>query len=107
MNAKNIAYQIGLYLFELNNAADESGFNAKDSWELKLANEEEMKKIVKDFKPVVASQIPKGMQLEVFKTIKLKLKQNEDEEVAKLDDKSVTRLALNYIVAYNVNRPIR
>ncbi len=107
MNAKNIAYEIGLFLFQLNNSANESGFNTKETWEVKVTNEEEMKRIVKNFKPAVASQIPSKAIVEVFNAIKTKLNQPEDAEIAKLDDKSVARLELNYIVAYNLNRPIR
>jgi len=108
MTAKNIAYEIGLFLFQLNNSANESGFNTKETWEVKLTNEEEMKSLVKNFKPAVASElIPSKIAVEVFNAIKTKLQQPLDSEIEKLDDKSITRLGLNYIVAYNLNRPIR
>ena len=107
MNAKNIAYEIGLFLFQLNNSANESGFTTKESWEVKVTNEEEMKTIVKNYKPAVATQIPTKVILEVFNAIKTKLNQPEDVELAKLDDKSFAKLELNYVVAYNLNRPIR
>ena len=107
MNAKNIAYEIGLFLFQLNNSANESGFTTKESWEVKITNEEEMKMIVKNFKPAVATQIPGKVILEIFNAIRTKLNQSEDVELAKLDDKSFARLELNYVVAYNLNRPIR
>ena len=107
MNAKNIAYEIGLFLFQLNNSANESGFNTKETWEVKITNEEEMKTIVKNFKPSVATQIPPKAVVEVFNAIKTKLNQPEDAEINKLDDKGIARLELNYIVAYNLNRPIR
>lgn len=107
MNAKNIAYEIGLFLFQLNNSANESGFNTKETWEVKMANEEEMHRIVKNYKPAVASQIPYKAVVEVFNAVKTKLNQPIDEELAKLDDKSIAKSELNYIVAYNLNRPIR
>jgi hypothetical protein len=107
MNAKNIAYEIGLFLFQLNNSANESGFSTKETWEVKLTNEEEMKTLVKNYKPAVATQIPTKAIVEVFSAVKTKLNQPQDEEITKLDDKSVARLELNYIVAYNLNRPIR
>ncbi len=107
MNAKNTAYEIGLFLFQLNNAANESGFNTKESWEVKITDEEEMKTIVKNFKPAVASQIPTKIVVEVYNAVKTKLNQPEDLELAKLDDKSIAKLGLNYVVAYNINRPIR
>ena len=107
MNAKNIAYETGLFLFQLNNSANESGFNTKENWEVKLTNEEEMKRLVKNFKPAVATQIPTKAIVEVFNAVKTKLNQPEDAEVANLDDKSIAKLELNYIVAYNLNRPIR
>lgn len=107
MNSKTIAYEIGLFLFQLNNSANESGFNTKETWEVKLTNEEEMKRIIKNFKPAVATQIPYKVIVEVFNSIKMKLNQPEDTEVAKLDQKSIVNLELNYIVAYNLNRPIR
>jgi len=107
MNAKNIAYEIGLFLFQLNNSANESGFTTNETWEVKVTNEEEMKRIVKNYKPAVATQIPAKVILEIFNAIKTKLTQPEDTELAKLDDKSFKRLELNYIVAYNSNRPIR
>lgn len=107
MDSKNIAYEIGLFLFQLNNSANESGFNTKETWEVKLTNEEEMTRLVKNFKPAVATQISTKVIVEVFNAIKTKLNQPEDAEVAKLDDKSVAKMELNYIVAYNLNRPIR
>ncbi|HTN00080.1 MAG TPA: hypothetical protein VL088_15090 [Pedobacter sp.] len=107
MNAKNTAYEIGLFLFQLNNSANESGFNTKETWEIKITDEEEMKTIVKNFKPAVASQIPTKIMVEVYNAVKTKLNQPEDLEIAKLDDKSIAKLGLNYIVAYNLNRPIR
>ncbi len=107
MNAKNTAYEIGLFLFQLNNSANESGFNTKETWEVKITDEEEMKTIVKNFKPAVASQIPTKIVVEVYNAVKTKLNQPEDLELAKLDDKSVAKLGLNYVVAYNLNRPIR
>ena len=107
MNAKNTAYEIGLFLFQLNNAANESGFNTKESWEVKITDEEEMNTIVKNFKPAVASQIPTKIVVEVYNAGKTKLNQPEDLELAKLDDKSIAKLGLNYVVAYNLNRPIR
>ena len=107
MNAKNIAYEIGLFLFQLNNSANESGFSTKETWEVKLMNEEEMTKTVKNYKPAVATQVPSKIIVEVFNAIKTKLQQPQDLEMEKLDDKSFARLELNYIVAYNLNRPIR
>lgn len=107
MNAKNTAYEIGLFLFQLNNAANESGFNTKESWEVKITDEEEMNTIVKNFKPAVASQIPTKIVVEVYNAVKTKLNQPEDLELAKLDDKSIAKLGLSYVVAYNINRPIR
>ncbi|MGF1923704.1 MAG: hypothetical protein ACQUHE_05960, partial [Bacteroidia bacterium] len=83
MNAKNIAYEIGLFLFQLNNSADESGFNTKETWEVKLATEEEMKTLVKNFKPAVATAISPKAIIEVFSAIKTKLNQPIDEEIAK------------------------
>ncbi|TKC09966.1 hypothetical protein FA048_07075 [Pedobacter polaris] len=107
MNAKEIQYQIGLFLFQLNNTSDESGFKSDEKWDLKLTNEIDMKKIVKDYKPAIATQIPKGIIVEVYQSIRTKMKQAEDMEIALLDKKSIERLELNYIVAYNANRPIR
>lgn len=107
MNAKNTAYEIGLFLFQLNNSANESGFSTKETWEVKITDEDEMKTIVKNFKPAVASLIPTKIVVEVYNAVKTKLNQPEDLELAKLDDKSVAKLGLNYVVAYNLNRPIR
>ena len=107
MNAKEIQYQIGMFLFQLNNTSDESGFKSDEKWNVQLANEADMKKIVKDYKPAIATQIQKSMIVEVYQAIRLKLKQGEDMEIALLDKKSIDTMALSYIVAYNANRPIR
>lgn len=107
MNTKEIQYQIGLFLFQLNNTSDESGFKSDEKWELKLANEVDMKKIVKDYKPAIATEISRAIIVEVYQAIRTKMKQSEDMEIALLDKKSIDRLGLNYVVAYNVNRPIR
>ena len=107
MSTKEIQYQIGLFLFQLNNTSDESGFKKDEIWELKLSNEADMKKIVKDYKPAIATQVPMSIIVEVYQAIRTNLKQGEDMEIALLDKKSVERLALNYVVAYNEARPIR
>lgn len=107
MNAKEIQYQIGLFLFQLNNTSDESGFKADEKWELRMVDEIDMKKIVKDYKPAIATQIPTAIIVEVYQSIRIKMKQAEDMEIALLDKKSVEKLGLNYVVAYNANRPIR
>ena len=107
MSTKEIQYQIGLFLFQLNNTSDESGFKTDEKWEIKLSNEIDMKKIVKDYKPAIATQIPTNMIVEVYQAIRAKLNQGEDMEVTLLDKKSIERLGLNYVVAYNANRPIR
>ncbi|RZL46807.1 MAG: hypothetical protein EOP00_13855 [Pedobacter sp.] len=107
MSTKEIQYQIGLFLFQLNNTSDETGFKSDEKWDIKLTNEIDMKKIVKDYKPAIATQIPKAIIVEVYQSIRTKMKQGEDMEVALLDKKSIERSDLNYVVAYNANRPIR
>lgn len=107
MSTKEIQYQIGLFLFQLNNTADESGFKSDEKWEIKLTNEIDMKKIVKDYKPAIATQIPKNIIVEVYQAVRAKLNQNEDMEVTLLDKKSIEKLGLNWVVAFNSNRPIR
>ena len=107
MNTKEIQYQIGMFLFQLNNTSDESGFKSDEKWNLQLANEADMKKIVKDYKPAIATAVQKPMIVEVYQAIRAKLKQGEDMEIALLDKKSIDRLELSYIVAYNANRPVR
>ena len=107
MSTKEIQYQIGLFLFQLNNTSDESGFKPDEKWEIKLTNEIDMKKIVKDYKPAIATQIATNIVVEVYQAIRAKLNQGEDMEVTLLDKKSIERQSLNYIVAYNINRPIR
>lgn len=107
MNTKEIQYQIGMFLFQLNNTSDESGFKSDEKWNVQLANETDMKKIVKDYKPAIATAVQKSIIVEVYQAIRAKLKQGEDMEISLLDKKSIERLELGYIVAYNANRPVR
>lgn len=107
MSAKEIQYQIGLFIFQLNNTSAESGFKADEKWELTLVNEIDMKKIVKDYKPAIATLMPTAIIAEVYQAIRVKMKQAEDMEIALLDKKSIEKSGLTYVVAYNANRPIR
>ena len=107
MKNKTAAFEADLFNFQLKNSADECGFKADDSWTVQLANEEEMNKLRRNYIPSVISSITSNQLIEVYKTVKMKLKQIEDEEVASLSKKDIERLKLNYIVAYNEKRAVR
>lgn len=107
MKNKTAAFEADLFNFQLKNSADECGFKTDDSWIVKLADEEEMNRIRKNYIPSVISPIIPGHLVEVYKTVKMKLKQIEDKEVVTLTKKDVERLKLNYIIAFNEKRPVR
>lgn len=107
MKNKTAAFEADLFNFQLKNSADECGFKAEDNWIIKLADEEEMNAIRKNYIPSVISLIAPSLLVEVYKTVTSKLKRTENEEVAILTKKDIERLKLNYIVAYNEKRAVR
>lgn len=107
MKNKTAAFEADLFNFQLKNSADECGFKADDSWTVQLANEEQMNTLRRAYIPSVISPISPSQLIEVYKTVKMKLKQIEDEEIANFSKKDVERLKLSYIVAYNEKRAVR
>ena len=57
MKNKTAAFEADLFNFQLKNSADECGFKTDDSWIVKLAAEEEMNRIRKNYIPSVISPI--------------------------------------------------
>ena len=107
MKNKTAAFEADLFNFQLKNAADECGFKADDSWIVKLVDEVEMNKLRSNYIPSVVSLINPKDLVEVYKSVKLKLKQIEEIEIVELNKKEIEKLKLNYIIAYNEKRAVR
>ncbi len=107
MKNKTAAFEADLFNFQLKNSADECGFKADDTWIVKLVDEVEMNRLRRNFIPSVVSLINPKDLVEVYKSVKLKLKQIEEPEIVELNKKEIEKLKLNYIIAYNEKRPVR
>ena len=107
MKNKTAAFEADLFNFQLKNTEAECGFKADDSWTVLLADEKEMEKLRRNYIPSVISQVMPNILVDVYKKVKTKVGQPEDEEVVALTKKEVEKLKLNYIVAYNEKRAVR
>ncbi|MDB5007564.1 MAG: hypothetical protein JWQ84_261 [Mucilaginibacter sp.] len=105
MQEQAVENQTRIYLYDLMNEAKEHGFKNGDQWELSLVTDNEKTRIMKDYYPAVATKIFPEILLQVFQSVKSNLSQSLSKEEQQMDTKSILKDELNYIVAFNPNRP--
>jgi hypothetical protein len=106
MNNQTPEYQAREYLFDLYNAANESGFKAGEHWKVSLATAAEKAAIEKKFYPVIANKVLPEILPELFHIVKATLSQLDNPE-QRLDASGMKKDHLQYVIAYNPDRPRR
>ncbi|MDF2431682.1 MAG: hypothetical protein JWP44_1313 [Mucilaginibacter sp.] len=105
MQEQAVENQSRIYLYDLMNEAKEHGFKNDDQWQLSLVTANEKTRIMKDYYPAIATKIFPEILLQVFHSVKSSLSQSLSKEEEQMDTKSILKDELNYIVAFNPNRP--
>ena len=104
MNYQTPEYQAKEYIFDLNNAANENGFKADESWKVSLATAAEKAAIEKNYYPVIATKVVPEILPGLYRIVKATLRQGMDNLENSMDVQSLVKSQLYYVVAYNPNR---
>ena len=104
MNNQNIEYKAKEYVYELGNAALENGFKPDEKWQLSLVSMADKAAIEKKYHPTVFVMAAQENILAIFTLVKEKLKQSPGPEI---NIKTVQLDALQYLIAYNLERERR
>lgn len=105
MEDQTIEFQAKIYVYDLQNCAREFGFKTDEHWEVSMVSAKEKTSIEKKFFPTLSTRILPEMIVGVLASIKVKLRQQLAEKERKLDTAGIQQQELQYIVAYNANRP--
>jgi hypothetical protein len=91
-----------MYVYDLNNCAQENGFKADETWEFSLATDVEKIALEKKYFPTITSKVLPELLTELYHTVKAKLTHAKYS-----GDRAGTHVPgsnLQYLVAYNPNR---
>lgn len=104
MKITTIEQQARMYVYDLDNRAQELGFKRDEGWSLRAVALEEKIAIEKQYYPTVSVKALSEKLAELFDLVKGKL------EVSKpgfISDLGLTSPGMEYLVAYNPQRPVR
>ena len=104
MQEQNIETQTRIYVYDLMNEAKEHGFKDEDTWELSMVTEAERSRIQRNYYPAVASKVFPEILLPVYQSIKSRLKQSLSKEEEEMNNSTILRDDLKYIIAFNPKR---
>jgi hypothetical protein len=95
------------YVYDLGNCAKENGFKADERWELSLTTAEEKTSIEKRYFPTVAIRVMPEVLGELFRLVKVKLADIKYGLTKTREHESIAGEELQYLIAFNPNRPRR
>jgi hypothetical protein len=104
MDLPSIKVQTLTYMYDLMNEAKEHGFKADDQWELSMVTESDKVRIQKDYYPAVVSKAFNGILLQVFQSVKSEMHIPLSKEEQEMDNQSIIKGDLKYIIAFNPKR---
>ena len=107
IKSKSTDHQAMLYVYDLNNSASEFGFKADEGWELRVVSDIEKKDLEKRFYPTVSVKVLPELLSELFHLVKERAEQLRRGFIHAVDNANVPDQNLQYLVAYNLNRPLR
>ena len=101
MNNQTIEFQARIYVYDLKNYARELGFREGDSWEVKMATDQQKKDIEKKHFPTLSAKVLPEMLGEMLSSVIYKLRQR----VEKVPDiASIRQQDFQHLVAFSFNR---
>ena len=101
MNNQTIEFQATIYVYDLKNYAREFGFREGDSWEVKMATDQQKKDIEKKHFPTLSAKVLPEMLGEMLSSVIYKLRQR----VEKVPDiASIRQQDFQHLVAFSLNR---
>jgi len=107
MNNKTTEHQAKVYVYDLNNSASEFGFKPGEGWELRQVSDIEKKDLEKRYYPTVSVKVLPEILSELFKLVKERAEQLRTGFIHSIDNNNPPDQNLQYLVAYNLNRPLR
>ena len=104
METKTAEQQAIMYVYELDSFAKELGFTPNEGWMLKAAASDDKKHLEKHFYTTLSvKSIPDNL-LQLFRLVKARLAITNPNSMEDVDS---VKPGMEYLVAYNPNRPVR
>lgn len=104
MSNQTVEFQAKVYIYDLNNCANEHGFKADEEWELSLATDIQKAELEKKYYPTISTKALPEVLAELFKLVKGKLTQVRSEFDNKRVENSAAHSDLRYLIAYSPGR---
>lgn len=104
MKITTVEQQARIYVYDLDNKATELGFKPEEGWSLRVVATEEKAVIEKQYYPTVSVKAFPEKLAELFYLVKAKISLAKPGFVA---DLGLAQPNMEYIVAYNTQRPVR
>lgn len=95
-----------MYVYDLNNCANEFGFTADEGWELNAVSDVRRIEIEKKYYPTVSVKVLPEMLGEFFRLVKDRSAQLKTGIINSVQAANTDR-DLCYLVAFNPKRPLR
>lgn len=100
INQQSPENQVNLFLFDLQNEAKEHGFKQNETWTLELASEHEIARLKRFHHPVVSLRLQSSALLEIYKSVKGRLKQALSTADVALTDSDLINNNKMHLAAY-------
>jgi hypothetical protein len=104
MNSQKVEYQANIFLFDLNNSAQEHWFKTDETWEISLATADERSALEKKYYPTISAKVLPEMLAELFGLVKKKLFMIQSDQEKSLNTDTVIKKHLQYLIAFNPKR---
>ncbi|MGN6638990.1 MAG: hypothetical protein ACTHJ8_08765 [Mucilaginibacter sp.] len=95
-----LAGKVNLFLFDLKNEANEHGFKAGESWNIRLVTEEEIIRLKRQYQPVISVRLQSEGLLKVYLKVKSRLEQPLSKEDMALTADQLTRNEKRHMAAF-------
>jgi hypothetical protein len=104
MSNQTVEFQAKVYIYDLNNCANEHGFKADEAWELSLATDIQKAELEKKYYPTISTKALPEVLAELIKVVKGKLTQVRSDFDNHRVISNTAHSELQYLIAFNPNR---
>lgn len=104
MSNQTIEFQAKVYIYDLNNCANEHGFKANEEWELSLATDTQKAELEKQYYPTLSTKALPEVLAELFKLVKGKLNSIKSDYSTNEAVNNTAHSDLQYLIAFNPDR---
>ncbi len=104
MKITTVEQQARVYVYDLDNKATELGFKPDEAWSLRAVATAEKAALEKQYYPTVSVKAFPEKLAELFYLVKGKIAQTKPGFIAELGS---AQPDMEYIIAYNAQRPVR